>query len=221
AAAPHGDGNGGVSSESTVERRGMRAWLGDSSTLLLFQVAATGLATLTFLLIARALGTASFGAFAGVLGLAQAASLFLDAGLGTFLLRELTSGASQVSPSELLYSALRLELRLIGVAVPVVATATLAVTQSGELAAVAALLIAYVGGLTLATSIEALFRSRRNVKRVGVASMIEKTTALSIVATAAATKSGGIVLIAPPALTAPPAPLARDYRLIRRTVVED
>jgi O-antigen/teichoic acid export membrane protein len=205
------------SAESSIERRGMRAWLGDSSTLLLFQLAATGMATVTFLLIARSLGTSKFGAFAGVLGLAQATSLFLDAGLGTFLLREFTSGSGRASPIGLLRSALRLELRMIGAAIAVVALVTLAVTQKSELAAAAGLLVAYVGGLALCTSIEALYRSRRHVRRVGVALTIDKVTALAIIATAAASGSGGLVLIAGALFVSAMARVTFDYLFLRRS----
>jgi O-antigen/teichoic acid export membrane protein len=209
------------SPESSIERRGMRAWLGDSSTLMLFQVAATGMATVTFLLIARSLGTSKFGAFAGVLGLAQAASLFLDAGLGTFLLREFTSETGRASPGKLLRAALRLEVRMIGAAIPVVALVTLAVTQRGELAAAAGLLVAYVGGLTLCTSIEALYRSRRYVRRVGFALTIDKVTALAIIGAAAATGSGGIVLVAGALFASAMARLTFDYLHLRRTETTD
>jgi O-antigen/teichoic acid export membrane protein len=207
--------------DPSIERRGMRAWLGDSSTLLLFQVAATGMATVTFLLIARSLGTSKFGAFAGVLGLAQATSLFLDAGLGTFLLREFTSGTGRASPGGLLRSALRLEVRMIGAAITLFALVTLAVTQKGQLAAAAGLLVAYVGALTLCISIEALYRSRRYVRRVGVALTIDKVTALAIIGVAAASGSTGIVLVAGALFSSAMARLTFDYVFLRRTVKGD
>ena len=76
--------------ETVSETAGVRAWLKDSGSLTGYQLVATAVGTVTFLLIARSLGADDFGAFAAVFGVAQATSIFLDAGMGTFLLRDLS-----------------------------------------------------------------------------------------------------------------------------------
>src|SRR5580700_11824040 len=64
------------------------AWLRDSGLMLFSQGALTATATLVTILLARNLSTYQFGLFSSFLGLAQALSFVVDAGLSTWLLRE-------------------------------------------------------------------------------------------------------------------------------------
>jgi O-antigen/teichoic acid export membrane protein len=134
----------------------------------------------TLLLIARTLGLHDFGVFAAVLGIAQAGALLLDAGPGAFLLRELSrSGSTPALPeARLLTSVLWIEARIVAAVLAGVLLVGLVTTDSASLVALAAVLTAYVGLLGLATALESYFRARRQVKTVGVASLLEKLVAL-------------------------------------------
>ncbi len=176
---------------------GIRPWLTDSGSLLTFQVVATVAGTFTFLLIARSLGVRDFGAFAAILGIAQAASLFLDAGLGAFLLRELSQTLGEQSDvgGHLVPVALLIELRMIAAFVPLIAVVSYFVSGKAELALLSIVLVVYVGLLALATSIETRFRAQRQIGRVGIASLVEKLSALTLMVIVLVADTGGILLV--------------------------
>jgi O-antigen/teichoic acid export membrane protein len=184
-------------SEMKSYSSGVRPWLRDSGSLMGFQLVATAVGMVTFLLIAHSLGRHDFGSFAAVLAIAQAASLFLDAGLGTFLLREV----SQEHPvgrrldADLIPTVLLIEIRLIAATLPCVSVAGFLLTGKTSLALLAAMLIGYVGLLALAVSIESYYRAHRRVERVGAASLVEKFGALIAMVIIVGTGHHGVLLV--------------------------
>lgn len=183
--------------ETNPSSSAVRPWLRDSGSLMGFQLVATAVGTVTFLLIARSLGRHDFGAFAATLAIAQAASLFLDAGLGTFLLREFsrTQRAQHRLDTHLIATVLWIEVRIIAVALPCVALVGFLLTATMNVALLAGILIGYVGLLALATSIESYYRAERRIERVGTASLVEKFSALIGMTTVVAAGRHGILLV--------------------------
>ena len=175
----------------------MRPWLRDGSILGAAQIAASGIALCTLLLVARGLGEGRFGTFAAVLGLAQAASLVIGMGTETFLLRELSrADVGEPERAELLQSVLALVARATPVAAAVGLLAALAVTRRVELAAGWAVLLVYVGGLGLCSAAEARLRAARRVAAVATSLVTEKTVALGSVLLVVAVAGAGVLGVA-------------------------
>lgn len=175
----------------------MRAWLRDGSVLGTAQIAASGIALGTLLLVARSLGEGRFGTFAAVLGLAQAASLVIGMGMETFLLRELSRGdIGEGERAELLQSVLGLVARATPVAATVGLLAALTVTGDAEVAVGWAVLLVYVGGLSLCSAAEARLRAARRVVAVATSLVMEKTVALGSVLVVVAVAGAGVLGVA-------------------------
>src|SRR5262245_8021976 len=70
--------------------RWMRGWLRDSGIVVFTQGGALVMTTALAVIVARSLGAAEYGIFAGFLGISIAASRCVDVGLSIWLLRELS-----------------------------------------------------------------------------------------------------------------------------------
>ena len=91
----------------------MTVWARDSSVVLVSQFSALAVTSVLTILVARELGPSGFGVLAALLGAAQLLTVFVDAGISTYMLRELSAtmvndagSVSRSRASELLSSAL-------------------------------------------------------------------------------------------------------------------
>lgn len=166
-------------------------WMRDSGVLLVSQFATVAVTSTLAVLIARSLGPADWGIFSGFLGLSMAFSAFVGLGLATWLLRELSALWSQDGPDT---EEARSEAgRLLGGAVTLnvclgaglvlsafVATRLMGWGADRSLALVG--LTGYTALLATSSVLEAVFRSRRALRSVVIATLLEKGVLLSLVA---------------------------------------
>lgn len=179
-------------------------WLRDSGVLLVSQFATVAVTSTLAVLIARSLGPSDWGIFSGFLGLSMALSAFVGLGLATWLLRELSALWIQDGPDT---EEVRSEAgRLLGGAVTLnvflgaglvlsafVATRLMGWGADRTLALVG--LTGYTALLATSSVLEAVFRSRRALRSVVVATLLEKGVLLSLVALSLLT-GGGLAGIA-------------------------
>ncbi len=165
-------------------------WARDSALLLISQASAVVATSLLAILIARSLGPSDWGVFSGFLGLTLALSVVANFGVGAWLLRELSAlwadddisdDSSRGSAARLVSGGVALNASLGGALV----LATLVVVLAARLAvgtAVALLsLVIYAALIAAAGALEAYFRSRRELRVVLVAVLLEKVILLALV----------------------------------------
>jgi O-antigen/teichoic acid export membrane protein len=165
------------------------AWMRDSGLMLFSQGALTAVATLVMILLARNLSTYQFGLFSSFLGLAQALSFVVDAGLTVWLLRECSRIRVSDTPRDhqdaeiarLLGHALSIVLYMGIIAVVGSVTVGLALGLSPTLALAQGAFMGYIAVLAAATALEARLRSERRLGLVLSAVLVEKAALLAFV----------------------------------------
>jgi O-antigen/teichoic acid export membrane protein len=165
-------------------------WLRDARLLLSSQLIAMVATTVVAILLARSLGPSDWGLFSGLLGVSLALSTFVDLGLGTWLLRELSalrsreghqpSGGAREEPLRLA-SAVAANA-LIGVLLLVAAVAILAASGTNASTSAALVgLITYTVLLAASNCLETFYRAERRLRPVLVAVVLEKFLLLSCI----------------------------------------
>jgi O-antigen/teichoic acid export membrane protein len=165
------------------------AWLRDSGLMLFSQGALTATAILVTILLARNLSTYQFGLFSSFLGLAQALSFVVDAGLSTWLLRECSriragdaySDDQDAEIGQLLGHALSIVLYMGIIAVVGSVTVGLALGLGPTLSFAQGAFMGYIAVLAAATAFEAHLRSERRLGQVLSAVLVEKASLLAFV----------------------------------------
>jgi O-antigen/teichoic acid export membrane protein len=164
-----------------------RLWAADSAVLLGSQFGAIIATSALAILLARQLGPSDWGLFSGFLGLSLALSVFIEFGLTQWLLRELARiWVDRDDPSP------RVSGRLVVASLSVNATLGLAIVAGAGVVAVVVhlaagsvalllALVAYGAFLAAASGLEAVFRARRKLSRVIVATLVEKSLLLLLV----------------------------------------
>jgi O-antigen/teichoic acid export membrane protein len=174
-------------------------WAHDSALLLFSQFSAVVATSLVAIIVARNLGPSDWGVFSGFLGLSIAFAIVVNFGVGGWLLRELSGlwaiddsssheaagrAGRLVSGAVVLNLALGVTLVLGGLTVTQVArfdsTSTLALLS----------LMAYAALSAASTGLEAFFRSRRQLRVVMGAVLVEKVSLLLLVGVAVAAGVG-------------------------------
>jgi O-antigen/teichoic acid export membrane protein len=162
----------------------IRAWLGDSSLMLLAQgltVLATSVAAIS---VARILEPHDWGVFSAFLGMSLALAIIVDFGLATWLLREFSLLATRDATDaraivgSTLSGALTVNL-VLALPLWVGAIGWSVVARPGLVTACALLALLAYGTLTASGSaMEAFLRSRREVRLVVGVSVLEKSILL-------------------------------------------
>jgi O-antigen/teichoic acid export membrane protein len=169
----------------------LREWAGDSALLLFSQVTATMATSVLAILIARSLGPHDWGIFSGFLGLSLALAVFAEFGLSAWVLRELSHLAMRADPDcdeakrkagQLVGGGFLLTSLLGAVFIVGTAAAAIALALNFELSVAVVSLVAYSAVRSGSTSLEAFFRSRRKLRRVVAALLIEKGVLLILIA---------------------------------------
>jgi O-antigen/teichoic acid export membrane protein len=179
------------------------AWLRDSGLMLFSQGALTVVATVVMILLARSLSKYQFGLFSSFLGLAQALSFVVDAGLSIWLLRECSRIRVSDTPRDqqdaeiarLLGHALSIVLYMGIIAVVGSVTIGLALGLSTQLSFAQGAFMTYITVLAAATALEAHLRSERRLRQVLGAFILEKGSLLVFVGIALAL-NGGLLVVA-------------------------
>jgi O-antigen/teichoic acid export membrane protein len=178
------------------------AWFRDSGLMLVSQGALTATATLVTILLARTLSKYQFGLFSSFLGLAQALSFVVDAGLSTWLLRECsrirastaTLDHQDANVAKLLGNALS-AVTYMGIAAVVGSAAIgLVLGLSPQLSLTQGAFMGYIALLAAATALEARLRSERRLGQVLSAVLLEKASLLLLVGIVLAL-GGGLLLV--------------------------
>lgn len=170
----------------------VRSWAADSAALLFSQAAAVVATSAIAILLARHLGPKDWGIFSGVLGLSLALSVFVEFGLTTWLLRELSQiwaqhegesarRTARIRAGEIVVSSLAVNLAL-GATMIVGAAAVAAAFGLGTTSAFLLISLVAYGALTAACAgLETVFRARRRLGRVVTATLVEKALLLTLV----------------------------------------
>jgi O-antigen/teichoic acid export membrane protein len=176
-----------------------RQWALDSGLLLFSQVQILVATTAIAIVLARSLGPTNWALFSSFLGISQAATLVINFGLDTWLLRELSAMwarqqdfhqkprhdfASAVYEAALVVSVL--SGVLVAVAIPVGLILGLGVSVTFLLAA----LVGYTGLLAVSRQFEVALQARRRYHRLIVVNVVDKATLLALVAVALLTGWG-------------------------------
>ena len=170
--------------------------MSDGAQLLVSQVLTVLATSVAAITIARTLEPADWAVFSALLGLSVALTLVADFGIGTWLLRELSSELAEgkgQEPNEL--------SRLVGAGVLVNAVVALPLLIGAlawwalagpDVAVVAALvsLLVYGALIASANALEAPLRAQRRVRLVLSASVIEKSLLVILLLGVAATGAG-------------------------------
>jgi O-antigen/teichoic acid export membrane protein len=174
-------------------------WARDSALLLFSQFSAVVATSLVAIILARNLGPSDWGLFSGLFGVSQAFSIIASFGVATWLLRELSHlrNVDQTASAEASKTAGHLVSGAIALNVAVAALlilGTLAVTllarlDRGATFALVSLMV-YGAFLAISAGLEAFFRSRRQLRQVVSAVLIEKIVLLSLVGVAVAAGFG-------------------------------
>jgi O-antigen/teichoic acid export membrane protein len=174
-------------------------WARDSALLLFSQFSAVVATSLVAIILARNLGPSDWGLFSGLFGVSQAFSIIASFGVATWLLRELSHlrNVDQTASAEASKTAGHLVSGAIALNVAVAALlilGTLAVTllarlDRGATFALVSLMV-YGAFLAISAGLEAFFRSRRQLRQVVSAVLIEKVVLLSLVGVAVAAGFG-------------------------------
>ena len=167
-----------------------KLWLRDSSVLLASQLVAMVITSTLAILIARNLGPAEWGVFSALLGLSLALSVFVHLGLGTWLLRELSAlwareGSHTVhtrrKAGSIVAGALMLNVCL-GSALVLAALAVTSLVGWGTDRSLGLVgLTGYATLLAIASELDAVFRARRELRPVVLATLLEKGVLLPLV----------------------------------------
>jgi O-antigen/teichoic acid export membrane protein len=168
----------------------MGEWLRDAGLLLSSQLIAAVATTIVAILLARSLGPSDWGLFSGLLGLSLALSIFVDFGLSTWLLRELSAlragqgwqlSVSAREESLLLASAVSANT-LVGGLLFFGAVVVLASLGTGASTSTALLgLITYTVLLAASICLETFYRAERRLRIVVVGSVLEKFLLLTCI----------------------------------------
>lgn len=166
-------------------------WLRDSSLLLGSQGISTFFTSFVAILIARSLSPANWGLFSAFLGLATSLSFVIDFGLTPWLLRELSSltHASRESGRDVRQQITRQvsESLALYLAIGAVVLASVLVTYLGwargpiEAGGLLFSLVLYMTLLSVASGLETVLRARRELGRVVLALVSEKSLLLLLV----------------------------------------
>jgi O-antigen/teichoic acid export membrane protein len=188
----HGD-----RTRSYETRSWTRGWMSDSAQLFVSQGLTVVATTLAAIAIARSLQPDDWAIFSAFLGLSMALSLVADFGIGTWLLRELSSllvvGGREhrsIDVGRLVSSGVFVNA---AIALPLVIGAVIWSVSSQPGAGVATALVSLLvyGVLTAAANaLEAHFRARRMVRLVLGASVLEKGILIALVLATAAADAG-------------------------------
>ena len=167
-----------------------RLWLRDSSVLLASQLVAVVITSTLAVLIARSLGPAEWGVFAALFGLSLALSVFVHLGLGTWLLRELSAlwaredshtVHARREAGSIVAGALVLNVCL-GSALILAALAVTSLVGWGTDRSLGLVgLTGYATLLAIASELDAVFRARRELRPVVLATLLEKGILLPLV----------------------------------------
>jgi O-antigen/teichoic acid export membrane protein len=168
-------------------------WLRDARLLLVSQFIVVLSTTTLAIVLARSLGPSDWGLFSALLGLSLALSTFVDLGLGTWLLRELSKLMEEEQSLERRQE--ESSRRVIGAVIAnascglllLVGSVVVALLIGAKGHTILALLclITYTSLLTASSCLEAFLRAQRRLKRVVAAILLEKLVLLTL-ATAAA-----------------------------------
>ncbi len=186
-----------------ISSRWTGAWLRDSGLMVFSQGALTAIATLVMILLARNLPKYQFGLFASFLGVAQAFSFVVDAGLTTWLLRECSRIRASGVPrnhqdahiAQLLGNALHAVTYTGILAVLGSIAIGLALGLGPELSLAQGAFMAYIAMLAAATGLEANLRSERRLGQVLSAILLEKASMLVLVGIVLLALDGGLVMV--------------------------
>lgn len=168
-----------------------KLWMRDSGVLVVSQFATVVVTSTLAVLIARTLGPADWGIFSGFLGLSMALSAFVGLGLATWLLRELSALWSQdgsdttearSEAGRLLSGAVALNICLGTGLVLSAFIATRLMGWDAERSLALVSLTGYTALLATSGVLEAVFRSRRALRSVVAATLLEKGVLLALVA---------------------------------------
>jgi O-antigen/teichoic acid export membrane protein len=173
-----------------------RLWAADSALLTLSQGLTVVSSAAVAVIVARHLDPHLWGLFAGLLGLALGASLVVEFGLGTWLLRELSrpSRAGTDEAARLLGGAAGIS-GAIGTTILVGSVATsFAFGSSAGTQLAISMLVLYGLLLASATILESYLRARRLVLRVFACSAIEKAV-LVVLVLSVVLADGGLVTL--------------------------
>ena len=206
-------------------RRRPASWLGlwarDSSIVLVSQITALVATTALAVVVARELGPAEFGVLAGLQGAALVLTIFVDAGIATYVLRELTGsremglvdgstravGLVSAGLSAAVLAASILVVSSIAIGAVLLQDATLAFALGG--------LVGYTSLLACADSLEVVYRARRRLGLLSAAILLEKGALVTLVSIALLAH-GGILGIASGYLVAGALRLAYDLVVVSR-----
>jgi len=153
-------------------------------------------ASLSAVLVARGLAARDWGIFSGFLGLSFAVGVFVEFGLATWLLRELSGlfaeggDAGEEKAQRLIGAAISYTLTL-SVMLAVLGTAAGAATgESVTLVITLAALLCYGGLFATANVLEPWLRAQRRLRRVVTASVLEKYILVMLVLLAVVAGAG-------------------------------
>jgi O-antigen/teichoic acid export membrane protein len=173
-------------------------WLRDTRLLLASQLLVVLTTTALAIILARSLGPSEWGFFSALLGLSLALSIFVNLGLGTWLLREL----SQLQVQEAVLTKRQREgsRRIVGGVLVnfafgcllFVSAAVVLVFVGPELGTVIALLslITYTVFVSASSCLEAYLRAERTLKTVVAATLLERGLLLALAGVAVFLTSG-------------------------------
>jgi O-antigen/teichoic acid export membrane protein len=173
-----------------------REWMSDSAQLLASQVLTVVATSVAAITIARTLAPGDWAVFSALLGLSVALTLVADFGIGTWLLRELSSSLADKEPkppehlSRLLGAGVLVN---VVVALPLLVGALVwSIVGRPGVDVVIALISLLLYGMLVASSnaLEALLRAQRRVRLVLSASLVEKGVLVALLLSVAATDAG-------------------------------
>lgn len=173
-----------------------RQWARDSALLLISQLLTFAATSVAAILIARRLTPSDWGVFSAFLGLSFALAVFVEFGLATWLLRELSrlfteQGDAATSEAHgLVAASIAFAVAVMGVIVAagVVVAEVRGMRPSFEIALVSLLL--YGGLFACSNVLEPYLRAQRRLRRVVAASVVEKYVLVSLVVFSAVVGSG-------------------------------
>jgi O-antigen/teichoic acid export membrane protein len=171
-------------------------WARDSALMLLSQGLTVVAASLSAVLVARRLAPGDWGIFSAFLGLSFALGVFVEFGLATWLLRELSRLFAERDDA-----GRQLAQGLVGAAIGYTVTLTFALaalgivvgTVAGErltLVLTLSSLLCYGGLFATANVLEPYLRAQRRLRRIVAASILEKYILVLLVIVAVATGAG-------------------------------
>jgi O-antigen/teichoic acid export membrane protein len=170
-----------------------RLWARDSALMLVSQALTVVATSVAAILVARSLDADDWGVFSALLGLSFALAMFVEFGLSTWLLRELSrifvdGGDGADREARRLVDAALGGAVVVSAAVVALGTAgSLALGQSLDVVVALSLLLLY-GALFATTSVlESHLRARRRLRRVVAASVLEKYLLLMLLVAVAVT----------------------------------